>query len=109
MKFLLLLAAFASIGLAAPQGEDAATKDEVDPVEAFNIIDVDGSRKVSADELEAWMSEHGQADGAKGVRTMIAAFDMNGDGEVNLDEGLRMYKEAWANKEGPKELKIRYI
>ena len=44
MKFLLLLAAFASIGLAAPQGEDAATKDEVDPVEAFNIIDVDGSR-----------------------------------------------------------------
>ena len=47
MKFLLFLAAFASVGLAAPQGEadPAATKDEVDPAAMFNAIDVDGSRE----------------------------------------------------------------
>merc|ERR1712018_66248 len=83
-----------------------STKDEVDPAAMFNAIDVDGSRTVSADELEAIFSEK-MPEHAKAVRMMIAAFDENGDGLINLEEGLRMHK-AKANEED-NDVKIRYM
>ena len=46
--------------------------------------------------MEAFFAES-MPEHAKGVHMMIAAFDHNGDGEINMEEGMEMYQASDAN------------
>ena len=63
-----------------------------------HFIDENSSscRTVSATEMEAFFAES-MPEHAKGVHMMIAAFDHNGDGEVNLEEAMEMYQARLPN------------
>merc|ERR1712029_1162444 len=83
MKFLLLLAALASVGygwqLRQAEGE------EHDPKEMFATMDMDGSNTISAHEMKEFFADH-MPEHVNSVHMMIAAFDDNGDGKINMDE-----------------------
>jgi len=100
MKSLLFLAALVSVGAGwqlrqAEEGQD--------PLAMFIAIDMDGSRTISAPEMKAFFTEN-MPEHVKGVDMMIATFDSNGDGEINLQEAVAM-------NEGKEEddIKARYM
>merc|ERR1711944_16805 len=89
MKFLLLLAALVSVGSGWQLRQ--AEEEEHDPKEMFANMDVDGSNTISAHEMEEFFADH-MPEHAKGVHMMIAAFDDNGDGKINMEEAMHMAK-----------------
>merc|ERR1712117_252492 len=60
---------------------------------------------ISAHEMEEFFMDH-MPEHAKGVHMMIAAFDDNGDGKINMEEAMHMAK---AKGEGMDTIKVRYM
>ena len=55
--------------------------------------------------MEEFFADH-MPEHAKGVHMMIAAFDDNGDGKINMEEAMHMAK---AKGEGMENIKARYM
>ena len=55
--------------------------------------------------MEEFFTDH-MPEHAKGVHMMIAAFDDNGDGKINMEEAMHMAK---AKGEGMENIKARYM
>jgi len=59
---------------------------------AFCKVDLNGDGKISAQEIEQVLGEHGDS-----VKQMIAEIDKNGDGEIDFDEFLDMWVDKGVN------------
>eukprot|EP00168_Porphyra_purpurea_P018874 TRINITY_DN7236_c0_g1_i10.p5 TRINITY_DN7236_c0_g1~~TRINITY_DN7236_c0_g1_i10.p5 ORF type:complete len:102 (-),score=46.03 TRINITY_DN7236_c0_g1_i10:187-492(-) len=58
--------------------------------EAFKVFDKDGSGKIDATELRNIMMSLGENLSDEEVNQMIKEADLNGDGEIDFDEFMRM-------------------
>jgi len=58
--------------------------------EAFKLFDMDGNGTISAFELKSVMKNLGEELSEKEVAEMIREADLDGDGEVNFDEFVKM-------------------
>ena len=58
----------------------------------FDLLDVDGSGEVGADELADPLLSTGVAESMQEVRALIATVDKDGSGEIGFDEFLRVMK-----------------
>ncbi|KAI6040790.1 calmodulin-like protein [Pisolithus marmoratus] len=66
------------------------TDGEKEMREAFNVFDVDGNGYVSAAELQQVMTRLGERLTRADVEEMIREADTNGDGEISLEEFIRV-------------------
>ena len=85
-----LKATFSLLGVTAAFqsvfGENVDKSDE-GLARAFGSVDVDGSGKISADEMKAYIaSVYGDGLDGDTVGSMMRAADTDGDGEVDLEE-----------------------
>ena len=75
-------------GLMARRMKDDDTKEEL--LEAFKVFDRDGSGTISSEELRHVMTNLGEKLTEKEVDEMLKEADVNGDGEIDFDEFLKM-------------------
>lgn len=74
----------------------AASKNERDEnaeeemLEAFKVFDSDGNGNISADELRQIMANLGEKLTDEEVDEMVKEADIDGDGEINYEEFVRM-------------------
>ena len=74
----------------------AASKNERDEnaeeemLEAFKVFDSDGNGNISADELRQIMANLGEKLTEEEVDAMVKEADIDGDGEINYEEFVRM-------------------
>jgi Ca2+-binding EF-hand superfamily protein len=74
----------------------AASKNERDEnaeeemLEAFQIFDADGNGNISADELRQIMANLGEKLTDEEVEDMVKEADIDGDGQINYEEFVRM-------------------
>ncbi|GMI86452.1 centrin2, CALMODULIN20, CENTRIN 1 [Hibiscus trionum] len=68
------------------------TKEEL--MKAFHIIDQDNNGKISAQDIERIANELGVNLTQKDIQDMIGEADRDKDGEVNMDEFMRMMKRT---------------
>ena len=61
---------------------------------AFRVIDRDGNGLVSADELKRVMNKLGENISYKEAEEMIREADMDGDGQVNYEEFVRILMQV---------------
>lgn len=65
-------------------------KEDIEMQEAFKVFDKDGNGLISADELQQVMSQLGLAVTVDQVRDLIKQVDMDGDGQVNYKEFVKL-------------------
>ena len=74
----------------------AASKNERDEngeeemLEAFQVFDADGNGMISADELRQIMANLGEKLTQEEVEDMVKEADIDGDGQINYEEFVRM-------------------
>lgn len=73
---------------ASKNERDGNAEDEM--LEAFQIFDTDGNGNISADELRQIMANLGEKLTEEEVEAMVKEADIDGDGEINYDEFVRM-------------------
>ncbi|OMJ29962.1 Calmodulin [Smittium culicis] len=74
--------------LMARKMKDTDTEEEIR--EAFKVFDKDGNGFISASELKHVMTSLGEKMSEAEVEEMIAEADTDGDGQINLEEFLKM-------------------
>ncbi|XP_010650739.1 probable calcium-binding protein CML20 isoform X1 [Vitis vinifera] len=68
------------------------TKEEL--MKAFHIIDLDKNGKISATDIQRVAKELGESFTANEIEEMIREADQDSDGEVNLEEFMKMMKRT---------------
>ena len=58
--------------------------------EAFQIFDADGNGKITSDELRLIMENLGEKLTDEEITDMVKEADIDGDGEINYEEFVRM-------------------
>lgn len=74
---------------AATRNERAENAEE-EMLEAFQIFDADGNGNISADELRQIMENLGERLTQEEVEDMVKEADIDGDGQINYEEFVRM-------------------
>merc|ERR1712137_222973 len=76
------------LSLLARKMKDVDTEEEL--VEAFKVFDKDGNGYISAAELRHVMTNLGEKLTDEEVDDMIREADVDGDGQINYDEFVKM-------------------
>ena len=76
------------LSLMARKLKDVDTEDEL--IEAFKVFDRDGNGFISATELRHVMANSGEKLTDEEVDGMICEADVDGDGQINYEEFVRM-------------------
>ena len=76
------------LGLMAKKMKDTDTEEEL--VEAFKVFDRDGNGFISATELRHVMTNLGEKLSEDEADEMIREADVDGDGQINYEEFVRM-------------------
>ncbi|KAM7482894.1 hypothetical protein LguiB_007477 [Lonicera macranthoides] len=76
------------LNLMAKKMKDAGVVKEIK--EAFKVFDIDKSGFISAAEIKQVMSNLGQKLSDKNVNRMIREADIDGDGQINYEEFVKM-------------------
>ena len=63
---------------------------EEEMMEAFKIFDADGNGNITAEELRQIMENLGEKLTKDEVEAMVKEADMDGDGQINYNEFVRM-------------------
>lgn len=63
---------------------------EEEMLEAFQVFDTDGNGSITADELRQIFSNLGEKLTDEEINDMIKEADMDGDGEINYQEFVKM-------------------
>ena len=82
-------AEFVGMMPAATRNERAENAEE-EMLEAFQIFDADGNGNISADELRQIMENLGERLTQEEVEDMVKEADIDGDGQINYEEFVRM-------------------
>ena len=74
--------------------QDTDTEEEL--IEAFKVFDRDGNGFISAAELRHVMTNLGEKLTDEEVDEMIREADVDGDGQINYEEFVKMMMAKWA-------------
>ena len=78
------------VTLMAKQSQGKETEEEL--LEAFKVFDKDGNGNISATELKTVMHNLGENLSDADIEEMIREADLDGDGEINYNEFVKMMK-----------------
>ena len=73
------------------------TDSEEEILEAFKVFDKDGNGFISAAELRHIMTNLGEKLSDEEVDEMIREADIDGDGQINYEEFVKMMMSKWAS------------
>lgn len=76
------------LGLMVRKMKDTDTEEEL--LEAFKVFDRDGNGFITSHELRYVMTQLGEALNPEEVEEMIKEADLDGDGQINYEEFVRM-------------------
>lgn len=76
------------LGLMVRKMKDTDTEEEL--LEAFKVFDRDGNGFITSHELRHVMTNLGESLSPEEVEEMIKEADLDGDGQINYDEFVRM-------------------
>ncbi len=82
------------LSLMARKMKDTDTEEEL--IEAFKVFDRDGNGFISAAELRHVMTNLGEKLTDEEVDEMIREADVDGDGQINYEEFVKMMMAKWA-------------
>jgi len=76
------------LGLMVRKMKDTDTEEEL--LEAFKVFDRDGNGFITSHELRHVMSNLGQSLSPEEIEEMVREADVDGDGQINFDEFVKM-------------------